>query len=152
MAAHLFSVLFLSCLLTTMPNTTLAKKHGQPKMNAIDACWRGNPKWVQQRQELAKCSVGFAGKMTNNVGEGVTNYVVTDPSDDAMSPKPGTLRYGVTMIKGKVWITFKKDMNIKLQRTLVVGSFTTIDGRGANVQISNGGCLFLHKVGWFVTS
>jgi len=151
MATHIFSVLFLSGLLATMPNTTLAKKHGHPEMNAIDACWRGNPKWAEQRQELAKCSLGFAGKMTNNVGEDVTNYVVTDPSDDPVNPKRGTLRYGVSMIKRRVWITFKKDMNIKLRRTLLVGSFTTIDGRGANVQISNGGCLFLHRVSWFGT-
>ncbi|XP_074296473.1 putative pectate lyase 4 [Silene latifolia] len=126
--------------------SVLAQKRGLSKLNAIDVCWRHNPKWREQREQLARCSVGFAGKMTNNIGIGTTTYVVTDPSDDPLKPKPGTLRYGVTMIPGKVWITFQKDMDIKLEKTLVVGSFTTIDGRGASVHIAKGGCLLLHKV------
>ncbi|MBA0611720.1 hypothetical protein Godav_012382 [Gossypium davidsonii] len=83
-------------------------------MNVIDKCWRGNPFWKSQRQQLAKCSVGFAGKMINNIGKDVMKYKVTDPSDDPLSPKPGTLRYGTTMIKGKVWITFKNSMTITM--------------------------------------
>lgn len=47
------------------------------------------------------CSVGFAGKMSNNIGKDVLNYEVTDPSDNALNPQPGTLRYGATMIRGK---------------------------------------------------
>ncbi|KAL9235389.1 hypothetical protein vseg_010150 [Gypsophila vaccaria] len=123
-----------------------AQKRALSKLNTIDVCWRRNPLWRTARQQLASCSVGFAGKMTNNVGKGTTMYVVTDPSDDPLKPKPGTLRYGVTMIPGRVWVTFQKDMNIKLERTLVVGSFVTIDGRGASVHISKGGCILLNKV------
>ncbi|KAL9228645.1 hypothetical protein vseg_004200 [Gypsophila vaccaria] len=140
-------LLIFSSILAIQAILTSAKKPALSKLNAIDVCWRRNPKWKAQRQQMARCSIGFAGKMTNNIGKGTTTrYIVTDPSDDPVRPKPGTLRYGVTMIPGRVWITFQKDMNIKLQRTLVIGSFTTLDGRGASVHISNGGCLLLNKV------
>ncbi|KAM7471019.1 hypothetical protein LguiA_009202 [Lonicera macranthoides] len=104
-------------------------------MNAIDNCWRWDPNWRNHRQKLATCSVGYTGKMTNNIGEDMIFYEVTDPSDNAVNPKPGTLRYGVTSIKRKVWITFQRDMRIKLERPLIIGSFTAIDGRGAIVHI-----------------
>ncbi|XP_042488178.1 putative pectate lyase 2 [Macadamia integrifolia] len=84
--------------------------------------------------------------MTNNIGVGVTYYKVTDPSDDPLNPKVGTLRYGVTKIRGKVWITFQRDMLIKFQKPLIVGSYITIDGRGANVQIAHGACFLLNGV------
>lgn len=113
--------------------------------NVIDKCWRTNRNWWRNRHHLATCSVGFVGKMSNNIGAGVTNYVVTDPGDDALKPKPGTLRYAMTHVKGKVWITFQKDMKILLKKSLLVNSFTAIDGRGADVHISGGGCLVLHK-------
>ncbi|KAL0341927.1 UNVERIFIED_CONTAM: putative pectate lyase 9 [Sesamum calycinum] len=105
-------------------------------MNVIDKCWRTNPNWRGHLQQLAMCSIGYTGKMTNNTGSDVTHYRVTDHSDDALNPKPGTLRYGVTSIKGKVWITFERDMNIRLAKALLVSSFTTIDARGANVHIA----------------
>ncbi|KAJ4844479.1 hypothetical protein Tsubulata_006315 [Turnera subulata] len=114
-------------------------------MNPIDKCWRKNPDWRKMRMQLGTCSVGFAGKMTNNVGKGATFYKVTDPSDNPSDPKPGTLRYGATMITGKVWITFKRDMTIKLQKPLLVSSFTAIDGRGVDVDITGSGCLVLYK-------
>ncbi|KAM7250522.1 hypothetical protein ACFE04_022405 [Oxalis oulophora] len=115
------------------------------ELNAIDKCWRTNPEWRRNRQQMATCSVGFSGKMTNNVGKDVTTYVVTDPSDDPLKPKPGTLRYGTSMIRGKKWITFKKSMNIKLEKPLLISSFTTIDGRGADVHIAHGACLTVFK-------
>lgn len=115
-------------------------------MNIIDKCWRANPDWRRNRQQLASCAVGFAGQMINNVGNDVINYKVTDPSDDPLNPRPGTLRHAVTSIKGKTWITFKRHMNITLAKPLLVSSFTTIDGRGANVHIAYGGCLLFKKV------
>ncbi|XP_074267485.1 putative pectate lyase 4 [Silene latifolia] len=148
MANHSSIRLFVmfSIILAVQTMSSLAQKPALSKLNAIDVCWRRNPKWKVQRQQMARCSVGFAGKMTNNIGKGTIRYVVTDPSDDPLKPKPGTLRYGVSMLPGRVWITFQKDMNIKLERTLVVGSFTTIDGRGASIHISRGGCILLYKV------
>ncbi|XVE58432.1 hypothetical protein DITRI_Ditri04bG0169100 [Diplodiscus trichospermus] len=115
------------------------------KMNVIDKCWREDPRWRSHRQKLATCSVGFAGKMTNNIGKGLTRYKVTDPSDDPLNPKPGTLRYGVTMIKGKVWITFKRNIEITLQKPLLISSFTAIDGRGVDVHITGAGCLLVYQ-------
>ncbi|MFQ6670642.1 hypothetical protein Gotur_035474 [Gossypium turneri] len=84
--------------------------------------------------------------MINNIGKDVVKYKVTDPSDDPLSPKSGTLRYGITMIKGKVWITFKNSMTITLQRPLLLSSFTAIDGRGVDVHITGAGCLLVYQV------
>ncbi|KAL8458464.1 hypothetical protein ACS0TY_036105 [Phlomoides rotata] len=128
-------------------NSGLAQaKTTSNKMNVIDKCWRLNPLWRRNRQQLAKCSVGYVGKMTNNIGRDVINYKVTDPSDNPLNPKPGTLRFAVTNLKGKVWITFKRNMNITLAKPLLVSSFTTIDGRGVNnIHISNGACLMIYK-------
>jgi len=92
------------------------------------------------------CSVGFAGKMSGNVGKNVTFYEVTSPNDDdVINPRPGTLRYGVTKVKTPVWITFRGDMKIKLKKALVIGSYTAIDGRGSRVHIANGACFFVHE-------
>ncbi|KAG4117805.1 hypothetical protein ERO13_D12G254150v2 [Gossypium hirsutum] len=96
-----FTLALFMVSLMASPSSSLAN------MNVIDKCWRGNPLWRSQRQQLAKCSVGFAGKMINNIGKDVVKYKVIDLSDHPLSPKSGTLRYGTTMIKGKVWITFK---------------------------------------------
>jgi pectate lyase len=90
--------------------------------------------------------VGFAGKMTNNVGKNVLWYKVTDPSDDPVNPRQGTLRYGATMITGKVWITFEKNMDIKLEKPLLISSHTAIDGRGVDISIEGIGCLVVYKV------
>ncbi|XP_060171244.1 pectate lyase 1 [Lycium barbarum] len=84
--------------------------------------------------------------MTNNIGPDVVKYKVTDNSDDPLNPKPGTLRYAMTHIKGKIWVTFERDMKIRLQKPLLVSSFTTIDGRGVNVNIADGACLMLQRV------
>ncbi|XP_021841694.2 probable pectate lyase 4 [Spinacia oleracea] len=146
MASKMVYIAILSSFLLAMgPESCLGKRPRLATFNSIDGCWRRNLNWFNNREELAKCSVGFAGKMINNVGEDVKKYVVTDPTDNPTSPKPGTLRYGVTMVPGKVWISFQKDMYIKLERTLLVGSYTTIDGRGAVVHITNG-CLLLYQV------
>ncbi|XP_021295411.1 pectate lyase 1 [Herrania umbratica] len=134
-----FTLAIFVVILLASPNASLAT------MNVIDKCWRGNPRWRNQRQQLATCSVGFSGKMTNNIGKGVIRYKVTDPSDDPLNPKPGTLRHGATMIKGKVWITFKRNMHITLQRPLLISSFTAIDGRGVNVHVTGAGCLLVYQ-------
>lgn len=118
----------------------------QTPSNVIDRCWKGDPNWSNNRQHLATCSVGFAGKMINNIGSNITFYEVTDPSDDPINPNRGTLRYGVTKLNGPLWITFREKMCIKLKMPLVIGSYTTIDGRGSRAHIANGGCFLLYKV------
>ncbi|XP_027915937.1 probable pectate lyase 16 [Vigna unguiculata] len=115
------------------------------KMNAIDRCWRPNSEWMRHRSQLATCSVGYAGKMINNIGSDLIYYKVTDSSDDPINPKPNTLRYGTSIIQGKVWITFQKNMIITLEKPLLISSFTTIDGRGVNVHIANNACLMIFK-------
>ncbi|TYI23839.1 hypothetical protein ES332_A06G192800v1 [Gossypium tomentosum] len=80
-----FTLALFMVILMATPSLSLAN------MNVIDKCWRGNPLWRSQRQQLAKCSVGFAGKMINNIGKDVVKYKVIDPFDDPLNPKSGTL-------------------------------------------------------------
>ncbi|MED6174319.1 hypothetical protein PIB30_067974 [Stylosanthes scabra] len=60
--------------------------------NPIDDCWRCDPNWESNRKRLADCVVGF-GRRTIGGRDG-KYYVVTDPSDHPMNPRPGTLRHG----------------------------------------------------------
>ncbi|KAM3688152.1 hypothetical protein ACJW31_10G128700 [Castanea mollissima] len=140
--------LALVIVILSASNVGLAKKTKTTglKMNVIaDHCWRWNPDCRRNRQQLATCSVGYVGKMTNNIGRDLTQYVVTEPSDNPINPKPGTLRYGTTMIKRKKWITFQRSMRIRLEKPLLISSFTTIDGRGVNVHIAGNACLMIYK-------
>ncbi|KAI9119084.1 hypothetical protein K1719_009759 [Acacia pycnantha] len=122
------------------------RKYRGPCMatNPIDRCWRCRPDWANDRMRLARCVKGFGRKTTGGLGGRI--YVVTDPSDnDLQNPKPGTLRYGVIQDE-PLWIIFKGDMNIALQQELLVNSHKTIDGRGANVQITKGASISLFMV------
>ncbi|KAG0460824.1 hypothetical protein HPP92_021121 [Vanilla planifolia] len=137
------------CLISSTVSTSVDNhpiRRGGGHMNVIDRCWRRNRLWASRRQRLASCSAGFAGKMRNNIGPGLRWYVVTNPGDDPAQPRPGTLRYGATMIPGKVWITFAHDMQITLRSPLPIKSYTTLDGRGAVVHIARGAGLLLNNV------
>lgn len=138
-----YFMLFVTIYILIITTSSTSFVHG---FNVIDKCWRTDVNWRNQRQQLAKCSVGYAGKMTNNIGDDVVKYVVTDISDDPLNPKPGTLRYAMTHIKGKIWVTFERNMKIRLQKPLLVSSFTAIDGRGVNVDIAGSACLMLQRV------
>jgi len=142
---HMFLYFFIFFLLSKLSFAKQSKINGL-KMNVIDRCWRQNPEWRTYRSQLATCSVGYAGKMINNIGNDLIHYKVTDSSDDPINPKVGTLRYGASIIQGKVWITFQKDMHIKLEKPLLISSFTTIDGRGVNIHIVDNACLMIFKV------
>jgi len=112
-------------------------------MNTIDSCWRNNSKWASNRQSLADCAIGFGSNATG--GKYGEIYEVTDPSDDPINPKQGTLRYGVIQTK-PLWITFANNMAIKLKNELIVNGYKTIDGRGFKVEIGNGPCITLQNV------
>ncbi|KAI3510293.1 hypothetical protein L1887_17174 [Cichorium endivia] len=123
------------------PITTYTKA---PKaVNAIDACRLKTSNWAYNRRALADCTIGF-GKGAIGGKNGAT-YVVTNPSDDPINPKPGTLRYGVIQTR-PLWIIFAKDMVIKLKNELIVNSYKTIDGRGAKVEIAYGPCITIQHV------
>ncbi|KAJ7956349.1 Pectate lyase [Quillaja saponaria] len=112
--------------------------------NPIDSCWRCDKNWEKNRKKLTKCVLGFGHKTTG--GKKGKIYVVTNPSDgDLVNPKPGTLRYGVIQPQ-PLWIIFAHDMVIRLSEELLVTSNKTIDGRGANVHIANGGQITLQFV------
>lgn len=107
--------------------------------NPIDDCWRCDPNWHNNRKRLADCAIGFGRNAIG--GRDGRFYVVTDPSDhDAVNPKPGTLRHAVIQ-EEPLWIIFQRDMVITLKEELIMNSFKTIDGRGANVHIANGACI-----------
>ncbi|KAL0385429.1 UNVERIFIED_CONTAM: putative pectate lyase 5 [Sesamum radiatum] len=111
--------------------------------NPIDDCWRCDPNWEKNRQRLADCAIGF-GKHAIGGRDGKI-YVVTNSGDDAVNPKPGTLRYGVIQNE-PLWIIFARDMVIKLKQELMMNSFKTIDGRGASVHIAGGPCITIQYV------
>ena len=107
-------------------------------MCRIDKCWRGSANWAQSRTKLADCAIGFGSKTTG--GKAGKFYVVTTNEDNAESPKPGMLRYGVIQ-GGPLWIYFARSMTVRLESELFVGSDKTIDGRGAEVHIADGPCV-----------
>ncbi|XP_050276407.1 probable pectate lyase 5 [Quercus robur] len=112
--------------------------------NPIDDCWRCDPNWEKNRQRLADCAIGFGKHATG--GRDGKIYVVTDPSDDnPVNPKIGTLRHAVIQNE-PLWIIFKHDMVIKLKEELLMNSYKTIDGRGANVHIAGGPCITIQYV------
>ncbi|KAL2467131.1 putative pectate lyase 16 [Abeliophyllum distichum] len=112
-------------------------------MNKIDSCWRSDPNWASNRKTLADCAIGFGSSALG--GKNGAIYVVTDPSDDPIDPKPGTLRYGAIQTK-PLWIIFQRDMSLVLKNELMVNSYKTIDGRGARVEIANGPCITIEDV------
>ncbi|XP_048502239.1 probable pectate lyase P59 [Beta vulgaris subsp. vulgaris] len=116
----------------------LGKGHIGPCVatNPIDACWRCQPNWAENRKRLADCAIGF-GKGTTGGKDGRI-YVVTDSSDnDMQNPKPGTLRHAVIQTE-PLWIIFARSMNIRLTQELIMTGDKTIDARGANVHIAHG--------------
>ncbi|KAK9133306.1 hypothetical protein Scep_012834 [Stephania cephalantha] len=150
-ASLLVFLLILAC-----PVFTLQKKHltdeaykiipdyGTTKVtNQIDSCWRSDSRWASNRQALADCTIGFGEAAIG--GKFGKIYVVKDPSDDPINPKPGTLRYGAIQTE-PLWIIFDNDMVITPKRELMVNSFKTIDGRGAKVEIANGACITIQDV------
>ncbi|CAM8959632.1 unnamed protein product [Rhodiola kirilowii] len=112
--------------------------------NPIDDCWSCDPSWHLDRQRLADCGIGFGQYALG--GKGGQIYVVTDSSDhDAVNPKPGTLRYAVIQAE-PLWIIFSANMLIRLKQELIFNSYKTVDGRGANVHITGGGCITLQYI------
>ncbi|XP_039062869.1 probable pectate lyase 12 [Hibiscus syriacus] len=112
--------------------------------NPIDDCWKCDPDWPNNRQRLADCAIGFGQYALG--GKGGEYYIVTDSSDDdAVTPKPGTLRYAVIQ-EEPLWIVFPSNMHIKLKQELIFNSYKTLDGRGANVHITGGGCITLQYI------
>ncbi|XP_073269161.1 probable pectate lyase 12 isoform X1 [Primulina huaijiensis] len=112
--------------------------------NPMDDCWRCDPNWQLNRQRLADCAIGFGQYALG--GKGGRYYVVTDSSDhDAVNPKPGTLRYAVIQTE-PLWIVFPSNMLIHLSQELIFNSYKTLDGRGANVHITGGGCITLQYI------
>ncbi|KAF5820871.1 putative pectate lyase [Helianthus annuus] len=151
--ASLFFILCLLCFHASISHavyynapkslTTYIPKTSSKASNLIDACRLKTPKWASNRRALADCAIGF-GKGAIG-GKNGAIYVVTDPSDDPINPKPGTLRYGVIQTR-PLWIIFAKDMVINLKNELIMNSYKTIDGRGAKVEIANGPCITIQKV------
>lgn len=129
---------------TSSSSSSSSSSSGCLTGNPIDDCWKCDPNWAANRERLADCGIGF-GRSAKG-GKGGQIYVVTDSSDpDPVNPKPGTLRFAV-LKEEPLWIIFEKDMTIKLRYELIVNSYKTIDGRGAKVYITGGGCITLQYV------
>ncbi|KAG5622930.1 hypothetical protein H5410_008148 [Solanum commersonii] len=120
--------------------STLQAEYYAPSKNYAPSTTR---KTMNNRYALADCAVGY-GKAAIG-GKNGAIYVVTNPSDDPVNPKPGTLRYGAIQSK-PLWIIFNKDMVITLKNELMINSYKTIDGRGAEVEIAYGPCITIQHV------
>ncbi|KAL0319352.1 UNVERIFIED_CONTAM: putative pectate lyase 4 [Sesamum angustifolium] len=118
-------------------------------MNVIDKCWRTNPNWRGHLQQLAMCSIGYTGKMTNNTGSDVTHYRVTDHSDDALNPKPGTLRYGVTSIKGKVGKVDGDAIRMLTSSKIWIDHNTLYDCKDGLIDVTRGSTSITISNNWF---
>ncbi|KAG0592696.1 hypothetical protein M758_1G265900 [Ceratodon purpureus] len=142
---------YLSDSLKTVDPLYVARKRNSTRRilssangNPVDDCWRSDPNWHTNRQALADCAIGF-GKHAAG-GKAGKVYVVTDDSDDnVVEPKEGTLRYGVLQ-EEPLWIIFDRNMKIRLKNELIMTSYKTIDGRGANVHLSGGAGLKIQFV------
>ncbi|KAI3760234.1 hypothetical protein L1987_50627 [Smallanthus sonchifolius] len=112
--------------------------------NPMDDCWRCDRNWQRNRKRLADCAIGFGRNAVG--GRDGRYYVITDPNDDdPVNPRPGTLRHAVIQDR-PLWIIFKRDMVITLKQELLMNSFKTIDARGVNVHIANGGCITIQYI------
>ncbi|KAK6947084.1 Pectate lyase [Dillenia turbinata] len=112
--------------------------------NVMDDCWRCDPDWDSNRQVLATCSTGFGSNAIG--GRDGEIYTVSSPDDDdPVDPVPGTLRHAVIQDE-PLWIIFDRDMVINLKEELIMNSYKTIDGRGFDIQISNGPCITIQNV------
>ncbi|KAF7078919.1 hypothetical protein CFC21_083268 [Triticum aestivum] len=107
--------------------------------NPIDRCWRCRKDWATDRQRMARCAKGFGRETTGGLKGKI--YTVTDPNDDDFTnPRPGSLRWGVVQTE-PLWIIFARDMVINASQEIIIQSDKTIDGRGAQVHVANGGGL-----------
>ncbi|RVW47988.1 putative pectate lyase 12 [Vitis vinifera] len=111
--------------------------------NPIDDCWRCDPNWEADRQRLADCAIGFGQYALG--GKGGQIYVVTDSSDhDAVTPRPGTLRYAVIQSDPP-----GSSLHQHAHQTLPGAHLQQLQNprrRGANVHIVGGGCITLQYI------
>ncbi|XP_031278825.1 probable pectate lyase 12 isoform X2 [Pistacia vera] len=100
------------------------------KGNPVDDCWKCDPDWANNRQRLADCAIGFGQYAMG--GKNGEYYIVTDSSDDdAVTPKPGTLRYAVIQTQ-PLWIVFPGEANVRSSPTHF-GWRTESDGDGISI-------------------
>ncbi|KAI7742725.1 hypothetical protein M8C21_018031 [Ambrosia artemisiifolia] len=119
------------------PNGTRRGLQACEANNIVDQCWRCKADWAENRQALADCAPGFAkGTFGGKLGDVYT--VTNENDDDVANPIEGSLRFGAALER-PIWIIFERDMVIHLNQELVINTDTTIDGRGANVEIINAG-------------
>lgn len=92
---------------------------------------------------LADCGTGFGRNAIG--GRDGEFYVVTSDADNPKDPSQGTLRHAVIQ-EDPLWIIFDRDMNIRLKQELMMNSYKTIDGRGFNIELSDGPCITIQNV------
>ncbi|KAI5674687.1 hypothetical protein M9H77_15051 [Catharanthus roseus] len=138
------NLLFLLIVMQTYAAAAAAASSSSCRSgNPIDDCWRCDPDWESNRKMLADCAIGFGRNAVG--GRDGEFYVVTTEEDDPKNPSPGMLRHAVIQNE-PLWIIFDHDMNINLKQELMMNSYKTIDGRGNNIEISNGPCITIQNV------
>ncbi|KAM0973954.1 hypothetical protein ACFX2I_017075 [Malus domestica] len=89
--------------------------------NPIDDCWRCDPNWHKNHKRLADCGIRFG----RNAISGRDGYA--------------------SMLSPTLMMMILLTPNL-LKHELIMNSFKTIDGRGVNVHIANGGCITIQFV------
>ncbi|KAK6154474.1 hypothetical protein DH2020_008722 [Rehmannia glutinosa] len=110
----------------SIKNSTYETEAGSCRTgNPIDDCWRCDPDWETNRKVLADCGIGFGR--------------------NAIGGETGMPRHAVIQEEA-LWIIFDHDMKITLKEELMMNSYKTVDGRGFNIDISNGPCVTIQGV------
>ncbi|MCO5561766.1 hypothetical protein L7F22_015390 [Adiantum nelumboides] len=147
---HIIHELSSNAIATGLDELTFLRDLAFPSLNnmtttstPLNGCWRDGTSCqfstCGRGKKLPMCAMGFAYGVTG--GAAGRHYIVTRDDDDFLNPQPGSLRYGVCLggdrTSGGVWITFDRSMVIHLKAMLWIRSFTTVDGRGANITIND---------------
>ncbi|CAA6659612.1 unnamed protein product [Spirodela intermedia] len=112
--------------------------------NPIDDCWRCDPNWEQNRQQLRRLRHRLRQERHGR-----------QEREDLRRHRPQRRRRGhpktrhppyAVIQKEPLWIIFAHDMTIKLKEELIMNSYKTIDGRGSTVHIAGGPCITVQYV------
>ncbi|GLJ09361.1 hypothetical protein SUGI_0107350 [Cryptomeria japonica] len=135
---HIFFLTYLLCL--TLQSLSAAHEAFNDHISlGFDHATEDYKNYNVSRKLNKRKAAGFSAGVTG--GRGGRPYRVTRSGDSPNKPEPGTLRYAVNIASSHakgVWITFTRDMTIRLQQTLLLRSHTTIDGRGVRAIITGG--------------
>ncbi|EMS64552.1 hypothetical protein TRIUR3_22914 [Triticum urartu] len=114
--------------------------HSASTAKVVTAAASGARRWLRDStSRLAATTTATAAR-----GERADDHA--DGSAAVAVAVAGAVEDPEAVVSQPLWIIFKRDMVITLSQELIMNSFKTIDGRGANVHIANGACITIQYV------